>query len=80
MSEEQQDYKPTPFYEDAHTYREAVRRGQIVKGLSKYGRPFNSSDWTAEELLAHAMQENVDQAHYIYGLYELLKAAEARNP
>lgn len=62
-----------PFYSEANQYRETVRREQVLKGAAKYPEPFNPASWTAKELLAHAMQENVDQAHYIYGLFEKLE-------
>jgi|GEM_PF-5109668 len=62
-----------PFYQKANNYREEVRIGQIKKGSEKYLEPFNPKSWTAKELLEHAMQENVDQAHYIYGLYEKIE-------
>ena len=65
-----------PFYKDAHTYRELTRHGQIVKGAEKYDEPFTPSSWTALELLQHAMQENVDQAHYIYGMYQKVQEME----
>lgn len=59
-----------PFYAEADQYRQDVRKEQINKGAEKYPEPFNPHSWTARQLLRHAMQENVDQAHYIYGLYE----------
>lgn len=58
-----------PFYEDANSYRESVRLDQILKGAEKYPEPFNPKSWTSKQLVEHAMQENVDQAHYIYGLF-----------
>lgn len=64
------------FYRDAHNYREQVRREQILKGAAKYPEPFNPDSWTAQELLQHAMQENVDQGHYISGLAEKVQAIE----
>lgn len=68
-----------PFYGDANKYREDVRREQILKGAAKYPEPFNPKSWTAKELLQHAMQENVDQAHYIFGLYEKISEIEAES-
>ena len=58
-----------PFYSEAREYWQSVQEGQIHKGAEKYPEPFNPSNWTARQLLEHAMQENVDQAHYIYGMY-----------
>lgn len=66
-----------PFYKDANVYREDIRKEQILKGAHKYPEPFNPNSWTAKELLQHAMQENVDQAHYIFGLFE--KVEEMQN-
>lgn len=65
-----------PFYAEAHDYREQERREQILKGAAKYPKPFDPSDWTAKELLQHAMQENIDQGHYIYGLFEKIEGFE----
>jgi hypothetical protein len=65
-----------PFYSEANKYREQERIGQIVKGSEKYKEPFDPTSWTAKELLSHAMQENVDQGHYIYGLYTKIEALE----
>lgn len=64
------------FYKNADEYRDQVRIGQIIKGSEKYNEPFTPSSWSAMQLLEHAMQENVDQAHYIYGLYEHIKVLE----
>jgi hypothetical protein len=57
------------FYKESEAYREQIRIGQIIKGAHKYPEPFDPFNWSPKELLAHAMQENVDQAHYEYGLY-----------
>lgn len=62
-----------PFYYRANEYREEQRRGQILKGAAKYPEPFKPENWSPKELLAHAMQENIDQGHYIYGLYEKIE-------
>jgi len=66
----------SPFYRECDDYREVQRLGQIKKGADKYPEPFNPNSWSGEELLAHAMQENVDQAHYIYGTYKKLSDAK----
>ena len=58
-----------PFYREARECWQFTQQGQIRKGSEKYPEPFNPDSWSASELLGHAMQENVDQAHYIYGLY-----------
>jgi hypothetical protein len=67
------------FYKDAQDYREQERIGQIVKGSEKYPEPFNPDSWSAKELLQHAMQENIDQGHYIYGLYSKISKLEREN-
>lgn len=41
---------------------------QILKGVHKYPEPLNHESWTFTELVDHAYQENVDQAHYLSAL------------
>jgi N-formylglutamate amidohydrolase len=65
-----------PFYKDVEVYREKIRIGQIIKGSEKYKEPFTTKSWTNQEIVDHAMQENVDQAHYIYACLERLKTYE----
>lgn len=72
----EQRHLDSPFYKESNEYREIIRLGQILKGAEKYPEPFNPHSWKPEELLAHAMQENVDQGHYIYGLYEKIREME----
>lgn len=67
-----------PFYKDVETYREGIRIGQIIKGSEKYPEPFTTSSWTNDEIVAHAMQENVDQAHYIYAAKERLDELQGK--
>jgi len=55
-------------YEEARKLWEQIQREQIEKGMVKYGRPLNPDGWTAEELILHAMQENIDQFHYLTAL------------
>lgn len=62
-----------PFYQDVNEYREMVRVGQILKGAEKYPEPFTTSSWSNDEIIEHAMQENVDQAHYIYAAKERME-------
>lgn len=66
----------TPFYDKAREMWQETQNEQILKGLKKYPEPFNPHSWTPKELLKHAMQENVDQAHYLVGLYEQLEEQE----
>lgn len=61
------------FYIDARAYTEKIRVGQILKGAEKYPEPFTTESWTNEEIVVHAMQENVDQTHYIYACKERME-------
>jgi hypothetical protein len=74
--ENEEKHLAHPFYAEVNQYRETIRREQVLKGAAKYPTPFDPTDWTAKELLQHAMQENVDQGHYIYGLFEKIEAME----
>lgn len=62
-----------PFYIKAKEEWESVRKGQIVKGAEKYPEPFTPSSWTNDQLAEHAIQENVDQLHYIVGMKERME-------
>jgi hypothetical protein len=52
-------------YRTAREYTEEVRREQIAKGAEKYETPLGDAEWTALQLVHHAMQENIDQNHYL---------------
>jgi hypothetical protein len=78
MNENQKKHLEHPFYKEANDFREEVRTGQILKGAEKYERPFSGTLYTSKQLLVHAMQENVDQGHYIYGLYELIESEKKK--
>jgi hypothetical protein len=78
-TEKKHEHLNSPFYKRSENFRAEVKRGQILKGAEKYHEPFNPRSWTAEELLVHAMQENVDQEHYQYGLYEKLVELQSEN-
>jgi hypothetical protein len=52
-------------YKEARELTEEVRREQIMKGAAKYPVPLGDADWTPLQLVNHAMQENVDQVHYL---------------
>lgn len=43
------------------TYQER----QIKKGLEKYGVPLNGARLSWQEVFEHAVEENVDQMHYL---------------
>lgn len=58
-----------PFYKRSRDLWLETQGKQIEKGLEKYPEPFDPHHWTPQELLEHAMQENVDQHHYMVGLF-----------
>ena len=62
-----------PFYIKAKEEWEAVRQGQIRKGSVKYPEPFTPANWTNDQLAEHAIQENVDQLHYIVGMKQRME-------
>jgi hypothetical protein len=64
------EHKNHPLYIDAQNFWNDVQRQQIMKGMEKYPEPLNPESWTFEQLIEHAMQENVDQAHYLTALRE----------
>jgi hypothetical protein len=68
-----------PFYAESSNYREHIRLGQIMKGAEKYPEPYSPENYTAKEQIEHFMQENVDQAHYAYGLYKTVEKLEKEN-
>lgn len=55
-----------PFYQGARAYWEVMQREQIDKGAGKYPEPLNPFSWSGRQLVEHAFQENVDQAHYSF--------------
>jgi hypothetical protein len=57
-----------PLYGQASSWWLRVQGEQISKGISKYPTPLRAEDWTFAQFLEHAMQENVDQAHYLTAL------------
>lgn len=73
--------KPEPdfsFYKKARELWKETQQMQIEKGMEKYPEPFNPFSWTPAQLLLHAMQENVDQMHYMVGLYDQLASMESK--
>lgn len=50
-----------------------TQQGQIEKGAAKYPEPLNPDSWTESQLINHALQENVDQAHYLTALLQKIK-------
>jgi hypothetical protein len=67
-----------PLYIDAQNFWNDVQRQQIIKGMEKYPEPLNPQSWTFEQLIEHAMQENVDQAHYLTALREKSREQDKR--
>jgi len=59
-----------PLYNDAHATWVSEQHNQIAKGAEKYPEPLNPASWTFEELFRHAVQENVDQMHYLQAMFE----------
>lgn len=57
-----------PLYDEARSYFAEVQEGQIEKGRKKYPADLNEDNWTALDLIDHAMQEAVDQIHYLTAL------------
>jgi hypothetical protein len=66
------------FYIDARKIWTTHQQEQIKKGAEKYPEPFTPSSWTNEQLVEHALQENVDQLHYIVGMKERMEEQEQR--
>jgi hypothetical protein len=62
-----------PFYINARKIWTNHQWAQIEKGAVKYPEPFTPSSWTNEQLVEHALQENVDQLHYIVGIKERME-------
>ena len=66
------------FYGDARKIWVNHQLSQIQKGSEKYPEPFTPSSWSNEQLVEHAIQENVDQLHYIVGMKERMEQQEAQ--
>lgn len=65
-----------PFYKNARNEWIKMQDEQILKGSEKYPEPFTPSSWSNEQLAEHAIQENVDQLHYIVGMKERMEQQE----
>lgn len=74
MNENQKKHLDSRFYKEAKNYRDLVTIEQILKGAEKYKEPLNPRSWTVKQLVEHAMQENVDQGHYIYAIQSLIES------
>lgn len=65
-----------PFYALSREEWIKTQQAQIEKGAEKYPEPFTPSSWSNEQLVEHAIQENVDQLHYIVGMKERMEQQE----
>jgi hypothetical protein len=63
-------------YKDANFAWQRTQVKQIIKGAEKYPEPLNPFSWTGTELVEHALQESVDQVHYLTGLLAQIKEME----
>jgi hypothetical protein len=52
-------------YKQARSLWRETQDGQIKKGEEKYPQPLGDADWTWQDIVRHAVEENVDQMHYI---------------
>jgi hypothetical protein len=52
-------------YRDANFLYNRVQLKQMEKATEKYENPLNSSDWSSDEIVNHALEEMVDLSHYI---------------
>lgn len=67
-----------PLYKAANFAWQRTQIQQIVKGAEKYPEPLNPASWTAKQLVEHALQENVDQVHYLVSLGEKVEELESK--
>lgn len=74
--QKEQKFLEHPFYKKVDELRENTKIKQILKGAAKYKGPFNPDEWTSEELVQHAFDENYDQSVYITGLYDRIQKLE----
>jgi hypothetical protein len=57
-------------YTKAQEVFQKIQNQQIQKGLEKYNTPLKSENHTIEELVLHALEENIDQLHYLVAILE----------
>ena len=67
MSKEENEQKHLDhwLYKEASGLTEIIRKEQILKGAAKYDIPLGDATWTPLQLVYHALQENIDQNHYL---------------
>lgn len=63
-------HKANPLYGEAKALFERVQARQIAKGAEKYPEPLKAASWSLPQLIDHAMEEVVDQVHYITAIKE----------
>lgn len=68
----------TDLYELAKKYFVDTQNKQIQKGLSTYGKALDPAEWTTQQLYQHAMDEIVDNVHYLTALLVRSEAAVKR--
>lgn len=68
-----------PLYKDARNEYTRVQREQMMKAAQKYPTPLNPSEWGGEKLVRHAMEELVDQSHYLIGIKEEFRRLNKEN-
>lgn len=57
-----------PLYSKTRDVWEKAQFNQILKGAKKYPETFNPRSWDNDELFNHAVEESIDQMHYIVGM------------
>lgn len=70
-------HQNNPLYKEASKIWQDTQTEQINKGAGKYPEPLNPDNYSLDELLQHAMQENVDQVHYLVAMKKKAEAMEA---
>lgn len=63
-------------YKQAANITAEIRRDQIIKGAGKYPEPLNPDSWSAEQLIRHGLEENIDQQHYLVALLDKVEKME----
>lgn len=65
FEERLQEHQDDWLYHATREITEEVRQEQIAKGAEKYDKPLGAAKWSFPEIIKHAFQENIDQAHYL---------------
>lgn len=77
VSFDQGDFYNSQTYVRARSEWKKIHKEQIAKGEVKYPQPLNPETYSLKELIHHAMQENVDQMHYLTALLEKVENLES---